>query len=182
VPALIIQREFLEMTPKSIAHHIVFFTGLLLLVGTQSLFADEHADETNASSSLTVYKTPTCGCCGKWVDYMEKAGFNVSVQELRDLSAIKRDAGVPVTHQSCHTAIADVDGYVFEGHIPAKFVRAFLANPPEDARGLVVPAMPLGSPGMEYQDQFAAYDVFLLKADGTFDVYASVKSPADARD
>ena len=131
-------------------------------------------------TSLTVYKTPTCGCCGKWVSHIEAAGFDVTVREMNDLSAVKRSSGIDAGHQSCHTAIADEGDYVFEGHIPAKFIEAFLADPPAGARGLVVPAMPVGSPGMEYQDRFSPYDVLLLKADGDYEVYAHVGKPQDA--
>jgi len=172
------------MIKLALTRRIFTVAGCLLLAVAPDAFSDDRSEESAAApqaSGLTVYKTPTCGCCGKWVDYMEGAGFNISVRELRDVSPVKRDAGVPPTHQSCHTAIADDGGYVFEGHIPAKFVKAFLAQPPADARGLVVPAMPVGSPGMEYGDQFAPYDVFLLKVDGTVEVYARVTTPADAR-
>jgi hypothetical protein len=131
-------------------------------------------------TALTVYKTPTCGCCGKWVSHIEAAGFDVTVREMNDLSAVKRSNGIDAGHQSCHTAIADEGGYVFEGHIPAKYIEAFLADPPAGARGLVVPAMPVGSPGMEYQDRFSPYDVLLLKADGDYEVYAHVSEPQDA--
>ena len=164
------------------------FVATMLLLLMSSAWAGGHAndmvgqDSAEGGFELTVYKTPTCGCCGKWVSYMEDSGFNVSVRELRDVSPVKQEAGIPVTHRSCHTAIAEKGGYIFEGHIPAKFVKAFLADPPADARGLMVPAMPVGSPGMEYGDQFAAYDVFTLNVDGTIEVYASVNSAADASD
>ena len=145
------------------------------------------ADETSAVSTklerltaLTVYKTPTCGCCGKWVDHIEDAGFDVEVREMNNLSPIKNANGLPPTHQSCHTAVAKDGGYVFEGHIPARYITAFLADPPAGARGLVVPAMPVGSPGMEYQDRFSPYEVLLLKEDGSFDVYARVTGPEDS--
>jgi len=131
-------------------------------------------------TSLTVYKTPTCGCCGKWVSHIEAAGFDVTVREMNDLSGVKRSSGIDARHQSCHTAIADEGGYVFEGHIPAKFIAAFLADPPDGARGLVVPAMPVGSPGMEYEDRFSPYDVLLLTAAGEYEVYAHVGEPQDA--
>ena len=74
--------------------------------------------------------------------------------------------------QSCHTGVS-ADGYFFEGHIPAKFVTAFLANPPENAAGLAVPGMPAGSPGMEMGDRFNPYSVILVKKDGTTEVYAT---------
>jgi len=125
-------------------------------------------------TALTVYKTPTCGCCGKWVDHVEGAGFDVIVRDMADLSAVKRSNGIVPTHQSCHTAVDETGGYVFEGHIPAKFITAFLADPPAGARGLVVPAMPLGSPGMEVGNRFAPYDVLLLGEDGSYTVYAHV--------
>ena len=70
------------------------------------------------------------------------------------------------------------EGYVFEGHIPARYIRDFLANPPADARGLAVPAMPVGSPGMEVEDRFMPYEVLLLKADGGVEVFARVQTPA----
>lgn len=151
----------------------------LLLVASAFASPVALADESKLErmTSLTVYKTPTCGCCGKWVSHVEDAGFDVTVKEMNDLSAVKRSSGIDALHQSCHTAIADEGGYVFEGHIPAKYIEAFLANPPADARGLVVPAMPVGSPGMEYKDQFAPYDVLLLKADGQYEVFAHVSGP-----
>ena len=154
-----------------------FLAGVLMFACSLASAGDTKLERLTA---LKVYKTPTCGCCGKWVDHVESAGFEVSVTEMNDLSAIKRDVGIKATHQSCHTAIAEEGGYVFEGHIPAEQIEAFLANPPEDARGLVVPAMPVGSPGMEYKDYFSPYDVLLLKADGTYEVFAHVSGPGDA--
>jgi len=153
----------------------------LFLASPSVAFADDSADSKLARmTALTVYKTPTCGCCGKWVEHIEGAGFDVTIKEMDNLSSVKRSQGIAPTHQSCHTAVADDGGYVFEGHVPAKYMEAFLADPPEGARGLVVPAMPVGSPGMEYQDHFSPYDVLLLKADGTYDVYAHVSGPQDA--
>ncbi len=78
--------------------------------------------------------------------------------------------------QSCHTAVT-TDGYVFEGHVPAKHMAQFLKNPPSDAIGLAVPGMPVGSPGMEYQNQFMPYQIMQINKDGTTSVYADVESP-----
>jgi len=80
-------------------------------------------------------------------------------------------------YQSCHTAVSS-HGYVFEGHVPARHIKAFLANPPADAIGLAVPGMPLGSPGMEVGSRFDPYEVLLLKKDGSSEVFARVDSPA----
>ena len=145
-----------------------------LFVASGAMGAESSAGKLERMTSMTVYKTPTCGCCGKWVDHIEGAGYDVEVKEMDNLSAIKRSNGIAPTHQSCHTAVTDEGGYVFEGHVPAKYITQFLQDPPEGARGLVVPAMPVGSPGMEYKDQFSHYDVLLLKADGTYEVFAHV--------
>jgi len=124
---------------------------------------------------LRVYKSETCGCCGKWVEHMEANGFPSAIHHPEDLNAVKDEFGIAPALQSCHTAVSE-EGYVFEGHIPAKFVKQFLDNVPEGAAGLAVPGMPLGSPGMEVDDRFMAYDILLLKDDGTSEVYVSVAS------
>src|SRR5690606_31887619 len=97
------------------------------------------------SEHLTVYKSPTCGCCGEWVEHVEAAGFQSSTEHPEDLSGLKDKLGVPQNLRSCHTAVSK-QGYVFEGHIPARYIQAFLANPPKDSLGLTVPGMPVGSP------------------------------------
>lgn len=100
----------------------------------------------SGDTKLTVYKTPTCGCCGKWVDHLREAGFAVATVDLPDLTAVKAKNGVPPELASCHTAV--VDGYVVEGHVPAADVLRLLDERPAVA-GLAVPGMPIGSPGME---------------------------------
>jgi len=95
---------------------------------------------------MTVYKSPTCGCCQKWVEIMEAEGFTVVTEDVADMSMVKTEHGVLSNLQSCHTAI--VDGYIIEGHVPADAVRQLLAERP-DVTGLAVPGMPVGSPGME---------------------------------
>ena len=102
--------------------------------------------------------------------------MQTTVEQPIDLSAIKDTYGVPADMRSCHLAVTK-SGYVFEGHVPAKFIARFIANPPENAIGLSVPGMPVGSPGMEYEDKFMAYDVYQLNKDGSSSVYASVDSP-----
>ncbi len=128
-----------------------------------------------AAIHLDVHKSPSCGCCSLWMSHLEEYGFVSTAHHPDDLGALKRELGVPARYGSCHTAVSG-DGYVFEGHVPARYVRQFLASPPADALGLTVPAMPVGSPGMEYGDHFNGYDVLLLKNDGSVEVYASVTS------
>jgi hypothetical protein len=118
---------------------------------------------------LAIYKTPTCGCCGAWVDHVVQAGFGVEVLDLPDLSRVKAQAGVPNDLVSCHTTVAD--GYFIEGHVPADVIARMLEERP-DIAGIAVPGMPMGSPGMEgpYRDP---YDVIAVAKDGTRFVYAS---------
>ncbi|MEQ3636481.1 DUF411 domain-containing protein [Alcanivorax sp.] len=126
---------------------------------------------------LTVYKSPTCGCCKKWIGHLEAEGFAASVEHPANLDAIKDRYRIANNLRSCHTAVS-TQGYVFEGHIPARYIHQFLANPPADAMGLTVPAMPVGSPGMEVGDKFMPYRVLLMKKDGSTEVFASVGSMA----
>ena len=125
------------------------------------------------TSALTTYKSATCGCCKLWVEHAADNGFEVDAQNVSDLNAIKDKYEIAAEFQSCHTSVSP-DGYVFEGHIPAKLIRQFLQNPPAGARGLAVPAMPLGSPGMEVGDRFTPYKVLQLNKDGSTAVYASI--------
>jgi hypothetical protein len=120
---------------------------------------------------VTVYKSPTCGCCSLWAQHMEREGFRVETVDTADLVAVRDSLGVPGDLSACHTAT--VGGYTVEGHVPAEQVRRLLAERPR-ARGLVVPGMPLGSPGMEQGDTRQPYDVLLIDDAGEAAVYAHV--------
>jgi hypothetical protein len=118
---------------------------------------------------VEVFKTPTCGCCGAWVDHLRAAGFPVKVVEVDDTTATRKRHGLPERFGSCHTGI--VNGYVVEGHVPAAEVKRLLATKPA-VIGLAVPGMPVGSPGMEYGDRKDPYDVFLIDKSGRETVFA----------
>lgn len=133
------------------------------------------ANAVQAPVTLDVYKNANCGCCDKWLTYMNERGFTMNSHTVDNLASVKQEKGIPTAYQSCHTAISK-EGYVFEGHIPAKHIQEFLAKRPPNAVGLTVAAMPVGSPGMEYQDKFSPYQVLLLKIDGTTEVFAEVNS------
>ncbi|MAT51278.1 MAG: metal-binding protein [Porticoccaceae bacterium] len=133
--------------------------------------------DSHGVENFTVYKQPTCDCCKKWMSRLERAGFDSTAKHPADLNAIKARYRIAPRYQSCHTAVSS-QGYVFEGHIPARYIQAFLANPPDDAIGLVVPGMPLGSPGMEVGGRFTPYQVLLLKKDGSSEVFANVENAA----
>ncbi|AOO84605.1 copper amine oxidase [Bosea vaviloviae] len=120
---------------------------------------------------MTTYRSPTCGCCKAWVSHLEKAGFATKIIELDDLAQAKRRAGVPTAYEACHTAL--VDGYFIEGHVPAADITRLLAEKPR-ARGLAVPGMPVGSPGMEVGGATAeAFQTMLIAVDGSASVFAS---------
>jgi hypothetical protein len=121
---------------------------------------------------VAVAKSPTCGCCGAWVDHMRAAGFEVRVEDMSDeaLAALKQRLGLLPEQTSCHTA--QVDGYFIEGHVPADDVRRLLAERP-DARGLAVPGMPAGSPGMEMGEMRDPFDTLLIAPNGEASIFAS---------
>ena len=124
--------------------------------------------------TVTVWKTPTCGCCKDWVIHLRKEGFNVVTNDVPDTAPVRQKLGLPAKFGSCHTA--QVGGYVIEGHVPASEVRRLLREKPV-AIGLAVPGMPVGSPGMEMKGEMLgvrdAFDVVLVTRDGGSRVYES---------
>jgi hypothetical protein len=125
-----------------------------------------------AAGSMEVLKSATCGCCVSWGKHMCEAGFTVTEIDLplADLNAAKLKAGLKQGQTSCHTA--RIDGYVIEGHVPAREVTRLLEERPE-AIELTVPDMPYGSPGMGDEADADPYDVLLVRRDGTTEVYAA---------
>ena len=128
--------------------------------------------------SITVYKSPTCGCCKQWIAHLQEHGFNVLAVDSDDMTAVKAQYGVPDKLRSCHTA--RIGGYTIEGHVPAKDIIAMLENAPT-TDGLSVPGMPVGSPGMEVGDRVDAYDVIQFSAEGQ-EVVASYGDAEEVRD
>lgn len=114
------------------------------------------------AASVVVWKDPNCGCCGGWIEHMRRKGFAVTVIETSEVQKVKVQRGVPGDLESCHTAV--IGDYTIEGHVPADAIRQLLAEKPA-ARGLSVPGMPMGSPGME-GGKPETYDVILF-ADGS---------------
>lgn len=124
------------------------------------------------ATPIRVAKDPNCGCCGAWVDILQADGFAATIEEM-DPGALqdhKLASGIPAEMASCHTA--QVEGYVIEGHVPPADIRRLLAERP-DAIGLAVPGMPYGSPGMGPEAEREAYDVHLIRHDGTTAVFTS---------
>lgn len=133
--------------------------------------SQQPANTAQSLPRMVVNKDPNCGCCGAWVERMRKAGFVVQVRDSDNLNPVKQRLGVPAGKGSCHTA--EVAGYFVEGHVPAQDIKRLLAQKP-DAKGLVVPGMPAGSPGMELPDGSSQpYTVELVNRDGSTTAFAS---------
>jgi hypothetical protein len=158
----------------------VFVTLFIVACSDGGYSADRGPDAEQVANLpvLDVYKTATCGCCGKWIAHLEEHGFHAVTHNHNNLSALKSRHGIKPSYQSCHTAISK-DGYVFEGHIPARYIQQFLEEKPAGAIGLSVPGMPLGSPGMEVGNRFSPYEVLLLKIDGSVETYVQVNLPEE---
>ena len=137
---------------------------LVLIAGTA--FAGLSTQDAGAVE-VTVYKSPTCGCCNKWIAHLEANGFEVNAHDLADLTQIKLEHGVSQELTSCHTAL--VDGYVIEGHVTAEDIQRLLQERP-DVLGLAVPGMVIGSPGMEGATS-EPYNVLTFDRDGNTTVF-----------
>lgn len=131
------------------------------------LFESAMADR----GSVTVYKTPNCGCCTLWVEHMREYGFDVDVKSVSETRSLRAHFGIPDSLASCHTAVAG--DYWVEGHVPADLVSRLLAEHPDAIRGIAAPGMPLGSPGMEAPNA-TTYDVVTLDDQGNVEVYETV--------
>ena len=144
---------------------------ILLLVSLGSF--EVHSNNVD-ESQLLIHKTPTCGCCKKWIKHLEEDGFLTLSEDHQSLQEIKEKYNIKPKYRSCHTGVSK-EGYIFEGHIPSKYISQFLSEKNPNAIGLSVPGMPLGSPGMEVEGMFTPYNVLILFKDGSSKVYAEVK-------
>jgi len=132
-------------------------------IKAETLSADKPID-------IVVYRSPTCECCGKWLEHMKKNNFNIKDIVTDDVQAIKKKYGVPEAMASCHTAI--VDGYVIEGHVPANDIMKLLKTKPKIV-GIAVPGMPSGTPGMEMGDRKDSYNVMSFDKENHYEIFNS---------
>jgi hypothetical protein len=130
--------------------------------------------------AFTVFKDPSCGCCGGWVEHAEDNGFTIAIEHPEVLGDVFSKYDVAADLQSCHLSVNSA-GSVFVGHVPVRYVLEYLKDPPAGSRGLTVPAMPVGTPGMEMGDEFEPYEVLLLGEDGSDEVFAKVSKAADQK-
>lgn len=150
-------------------HGRIAATLLCMVLGAAGALADEWPP-------MSVSKTPTCGCCTKWVEHVQASGITVSVREMSSTSGARATAGVPWKLGSCHTAV--IGDYWVEGHVPAEVIQRLLSEAPADIAGLAVPGMPIGSPGMEGPNP-QTYDVLAVSRTGEVEVYATVAGAAE---
>ena len=149
----------------------VVLIALLIAVGVIGAGSLLLGQKSAHAADVVVYKSPTCGCCKKWVSHLEQNGYTVEVRNegRSKLSAIKSEMGVPGDLQSCHTA--RIGGYIIEGHVPADVIARLLEEKPQ-IKGLAVPGMPMGSPGMEGPRK-DSYDILAIEVDGKTSIFAS---------
>lgn len=129
---------------------------------------DKETQQMEKPIDIVVYRSPSCGCCSKWLDHLKKHQFNVEDIVTDDVSSIKKKYGVPGNLASCHTAI--VDGYVIEGHVPAGDIKSLLKMKPK-VIGLSVPGMPAGTPGMEMGDRKDPFQVVTFDKEGQTKIF-----------
>ena len=142
----------------------------LLASAISGLVVASNAANAAAYPSIKAYRNPGCGCCEKWAGLMKEAGFAITLEDDEDLAGRKEKLGVPADLAGCHTAL--MEDYVIEGHVPVDDIKRLLVERPV-ARGLAVPGMPAGSPGMENGGPPDAFMVFLFKNDGSKTIYAA---------
>lgn len=153
-----------QQRPVSWRPHWAWMVALLAVAGLGGCGGgDKGAAEVQAAVPvMTVYKSPTCGCCVAWVDHLRANGLTVEVVDEPQMNPLKGSLGVPGDLRSCHTAT--IGDYVVEGHVPAQDIQRLLAERPA-VRGLAVPGMPIGSPGMEMGDRVDPYEVIAFKGE-----------------
>ncbi len=153
------------MASRNIWKGVAAGAAVALIAGTA--FAGLSTKDAGALE-VTVYKSPACGCCSKWIDHLEANGFKVNAHDVADITQIKLEHEIPRGLHSCHTAL--IDGYVIEGHVPAEDVQRLLQERP-DVVGLTVPGMRMGSPGMEGPTS-EPYNVLTFDRDSNTTVFA----------
>lgn len=143
---------------------------LLLVLLSFASFAAFTQSREPVGPEVVVYKRASCNCCKLWVEHLKKSGFSVQARDVRDLKPIHQRVGVPARQEACHTA--EVGGYFVEGHVPAQDIKRLLRERPA-AKGLAVPGMPVGSPGMEARSgKVTPYEVLLVAKDGSASTFS----------
>lgn len=159
----------MDSLPSSRSHLKAFGVGIVLALLALGAYLQFGSSDSPDEPAVTVYKSPSCNCCTEWVDYMRDQGFPVEIESKLNMQPVKDQVGIPSSLEACHTAV--VESYVVEGHVPAEDVKRLLRERPE-VKGLAVPGMPVGSPGMERGDRVEPYDVLAFTSEGETSVFA----------
>ncbi len=138
-----------------------------------SVWDKETEPDYSGITEMTVYRSPSCGCCGVWIEHAKQHGFQIKDIKTEEIEALKQKHNIPPELSSCHTTI--IDGYVMEGHIPADDIKRFLSEKP-DLAGLAVPGMPIGTPGMEARDLKQPFQVLAFNDKGEVEVFKEYQS------
>ena len=137
---------------------------ILSILGVTMAFASDAPVK-----DIVVYRNPECGCCTKWVKYLQDNNYNVTIENTRDVLVVKKRLGVPEKLAACHTAV--IDGYIIEGHITHRDIKRLLLFRP-DIKGIAVPGMPVGTPGMERGSTVQSHNVISFDEQGNMKVFA----------
>ena len=140
---------------------VVFGLGVLAIVIFPMI-------KSTQGPQVVIYKSPTCGCCKEWASYLQNNGFKVTQIDTNNMGSVKLNQGIPQPLASCHTAL--INGYVVEGHVPVEAIRRMLKEKPA-IKGIAVPGMPAGSPGMEQGGRKDPYNVLAIRHDGSASIY-----------
>lgn len=153
---------------NTLKNNVIYFLPIVVIFVISFYIGFYFLSQTAKAEEIMVYKSPTCGCCKKWVTHLEKEGFNVTTKDMQNMKPIKHQFGVQSQFQSCHTA--KVGKYFIEGHVSASDIKRLLKEKP-DIKGLSVPGMPMGSPGMEGHRK-DKYDVIAIDKNNKATVYS----------
>jgi hypothetical protein len=152
-------------TSMKVLNHFLVMTLLIFNTGIKA-----EAVDAGKSVDIVVYRSPSCECCGKWLEHLKKNNFTVNDVVTDDVQTVKKKYGVSESMASCHTAV--VNGYVIEGHVPANDIMNLLKTKPKIV-GIAVPGMPKGTPGMEMGDRKDAYNVMSFDKENHYEVFNS---------
>ena len=146
----------------------IFMKFILTIVMLASILSTSYAKDVH-TKDIVVYKNPECGCCKKWIKYLKRNNYNVVEKNTRDVFAEKKRLGVPEKIAACHTAV--IDGYVVEGHVTHRDIKRLLLLRP-DIKGIAVPGMPTGTPGMEKGEIKDKYNVMSFDKEGKIKIFS----------
>ncbi|MBI2650859.1 DUF411 domain-containing protein [Candidatus Woesearchaeota archaeon] len=136
---------------------------LIAVSGCASSQNSQNAKASNFGIKATIFKSSGCGCCNVYLQYMNKKGFNLEVMQTEDMDAVKAKYNIPASMQSCHTII--IGDYFVEGHVPSEAIEKLMAEKPT-IRGIAMPGMPSGSPGMPGSKK-APFVIYAINKDGS---------------